>query len=306
MERYYTYSRFVREFFGEKLYKICIDGGFTCPNRDGTISMGGCIFCSEGGSGEFSENAALSVTEQIRLGKAQTGRKYHGSRYIAYFQAFTNTYAPVARLRALFEEALRAPEIAALAIGTRPDCLPPEVLELLAELNERKPVFVEMGLQTCHDRTADFLNRGYATEVFGEACRALAARNIRVTAHIILGLPGESLSMELDTIRYLNLLPVSGIKISMLYVLKNTALADFYREHPFHVLTMDEYIDHLLSCLSQLREDIVVERITGDGPKHLLIAPDWIRNKRLVLNTIHREMKQKNFFQGGCLCPKTR
>ena len=251
MERYYTYSRFIKEYFGEKLYKICLDGGFTCPNRDGTLATGGCIFCSEGGSGEFTENASLSVSEQIRLGKAQTAEKYHGEHYIAYFQAFTNTYAPIERLRALYEEAIEAPEIVALSIGTRPDCLSPEVLSLLKELNKRKPVFIEMGLQTAHD-------------------------------HI----------------------PINGIKISMLYVLKNTILAEYYKQHPFHILTMEEYIDHLIGCLSWLRKDIVVERITGDGPKDLLITPKWIGHKRLVLNTIHKEMKQRNFMQGGSLCQK--
>ena len=245
MERYYTYSRFIKEYFGEKLYKICLDCGFTCPNRDGTLATGGCIFCSEGGSGEFTENASLSVSEQIRLGKAQTAEKYHGEHYIAYFQAFTNTYAPIERLRALYEEAIEAPEIVALSIGTRPDCLSPEVLSLLKELNKRKPVFIEMGLQTAHDHTAAFLNRAYPTETFTAACHALSNAGIRVTAHIILGLPGETADMEIETIRYLNSLPINGIKISMLYVLKNTILAEYYKQHPFHILTMEEYIDHL-------------------------------------------------------------
>lgn len=304
MERYYSYSRFIKEYFGEKLYKICLDGGFTCPNRDGTLATGGCIFCSEGGSGEFTENASLSVSEQIRLGKMQTARKYHGEHYIAYFQAFTNTYAPVSRLRSLYEEAIQAPEIVALSIGTRPDCITPEILSLLKELNKQKPVFIEMGLQTAHDHTATFLNRAYPTETFTKTCHALTKAGIRVTAHVILGLPGETLDMELETIRYLNSLPINGIKISMLYVLKNTVLADYYEQNPFHILTMDEYIDHLLTCLGHLREDIVVERMTGDGPKDLLIAPRWIGHKRLVLNTIHKEMKQQNFMQGGSLCQK--
>ena len=181
MERYYSYSRFIKEYFGEKLYKICIDGGFTCPNRDGTLATGGCIFCSEGGSGEFTENASLSVSEQIHLGKSQTSRKYQGEHYIAYFQAFTNTYAPVDRLRALYEEAITAPEIVALSIGTRPDCITPEILDLLEELNKRKPVFIEMGLQTSHDSTASFLNRAYPTETFTKTCHALAEAGIRVT-----------------------------------------------------------------------------------------------------------------------------
>ena len=175
---------------------------------------------------------------------------------------------------------------------------------ILEELNKRKPVFIEMGLQTSHDSTASFLNRAYPTETFTKTCHALAEAGIRVTAHIILGLPGETLDMELDTIRYLNTLPVSGIKISMLYVLKNTVLASYYEQHPFHILTMEEYINHLIICLSQLRKDIVIERMTGDGPKDLLIVPKWIGHKRLVLNTIHKEMKQRNFTQGGSLCQK--
>lgn len=304
MERYYSYSRFIKEYFGEKLYKICLDGGFTCPNRDGTLATGGCIFCSEGGSGEFTENASLSVSEQIRLGKMQTARKYQGEHYIAYFQAFTNTYAPVNRLRSLYEEAIQSPEIVALSIGTRPDCITPEIISLLSELNKQKPVFIEMGLQTAHDNTATFLNRAYPTETFTRTCHALAKAGIRITAHVILGLPGETLAMELETIHYLNSLPINGIKISMLYILKNTVLANYYKQNPFHLLTMDEYIDHLITCLSQLRKDIVVERMTGDGPRDLLIAPKWIGHKRLVLNTIHKEMKQRNFMQGGSLCQK--
>ena len=207
-------------------------------------------------------------------------------------------------MRALYEEAIEAPEIVALSIGTRPDCLSPEVLSLLKELNKRKPVFIEMGLQTAHDHTAAFLNRAYPTETFTAACHALSNAGIRVTAHIILGLPGETADMEIETIRYLNSLPINGIKISMLYVLKNTILAEYYKQHPFHILTMEEYIDHLIGCLSWLRKDIVVERITGDGPKDLLITPKWIGHKRLVLNTIHKEMKQRNFMQGGSLCQK--
>lgn len=304
MERYYSYNHFLREYFGEKLYKICLDGGFTCPNRDGTLASGGCIFCSGGGSGEFAENSSLPISEQIRLGKAQTGRKYNGQRYLAYFQAFTNTYAPVSRLRCLYGEAISQPEIAGLCIGTRPDCVSDEVISLLVEFNQKKPIFIEMGLQTCHDDTARFLNRAYETEVFTRTCRRLSEAGIRTTAHIILGLPGENINMEYETIDYLNTLPIGGIKISMLYILKNTVLADYYSRHPFPILSMDEYIDHLLGCLSRLRKDIVVERMTGDGPKNLVITPKWIFHKRLVLNSIHKEMKNRNFMQGGSLCQK--
>ena len=306
-KRYHSLDYEMKARYGHKIYKIALDGGFTCPNRDGLIDTRGCIFCSAGGSGDFAASRQLSITDQIEEGKQLLSGKqqvFDAPCYIAYFQAFTNTYAPVDRLRALYEEAITAPEIVALSIGTRPDCITPEILDLLEELNKRKPVFIEMGLQTSHDSTASFLNRAYPTETFTKTCHALAEAGIRVTAHIILGLPGETLDMELDTIRYLNTLPISGIKISMLYVLKNTVLASYYEQHPFHILTMEEYINHLIICLSQLRKDIVIERMTGDGPKDLLIVPKWIGHKRLVLNTIHKEMKQRNFTQGGSLCQK--
>lgn len=298
MERYYSYSRFLKEMFGEKIYKISLNGGFTCPNRDGTLSKGGCIFCSEGGSGEYAESAALPIAAQIDRGKAQSNRKYSGGRYIAYFQAFTNTYAPVKRLRALYEAAIRPEEIAAIAIGTRPDCLPEEVLNLLEEINRQKPVFLELGLQTCHDSTAAFLNRGYETAVFTRAVEACASRGIRVTAHLILGLPGETPAMQEETIRYINQLPVGGVKLSMLHILKNTRLAEIYARKPFPLFTLESYTDCVISCIERLRPDIVIERITGDGPGDLLIAPSWSLHKRNVLNTIHREMKRRDSFQG--------
>ncbi|MCD8019733.1 MAG: TIGR01212 family radical SAM protein [Clostridiales bacterium] len=298
MERYYSYDRFLKETFGEKIYKICLNGGFTCPNRDGTISRGGCIFCSEGGSGEYAGDANLSITQQLAVGKAQTDRKYHGDKYIAYFQAFTGTYAPVERLRSLYEEAIRPKEIRALAIGTRPDCLTEEIYDLLEDLNRRKPVFLEMGLQTCHDSTAHFLNRGYETEMFTRAAEECARRHIRVTAHLILGLPGESPSMQAETIQYLNALPVGGVKLSMLHIIKNTRLAELYEQNPFPVFTLEEYAGCVISCIELLRKDIVIERITGDGPGHLLIAPRWSLDKRRVLNTIHHQMKLQDARQG--------
>ncbi len=298
MERYYSYSRFLKEFFGEKIYKICLDGGFTCPNRDGSISALGCLFCSEGGSGDFAELSTLSIKEQIRQGKSQTAKKYQGSHYLAYFQAFTNTYGPVDHLRKLYEEALECPEICGLIIGTRPDCLSEEVLELIEELQEQKPIFLELGFQTCHDETARFLNRGYDSYVFADAVNRCHAHHIRVTAHVIAGLPGETRQMQYETIDYLNKLPISGIKISMLYLLKNTPLADFYERQPFSFYSMEEYVDLVIGYLERLRPDIVVERITGDGPKELLIEPRWILNKRLVLNTIQKELKLRNTQQG--------
>ncbi len=298
MERYYSYNRFLRERFGEKVYKICLNGGFTCPNRDGTVGTGGCIFCSEGGSGEYAADPQRSVSEQIRLGKSQSRRKYSGGKYIAYFQPFTNTYAPVTRLRALYEEAAAPDEIVALAIGTRPDCLGEEVLSLLGEINARKPVFLELGLQTCHDSTARFLNRGYETAVFTKAVLACAARGIRVTAHLILGLPGETEAMQSETIDYINALPVSGVKLSMLCVLKHTRLAELYAEEPFSLFTPEEYARQVTARIEELSPDKVVERITGDGPRDLLIAPLWSLDKRRVLNCIHRQMQRSDSRQG--------
>lgn len=297
-ERYYSYNRYLRESFGEKIYKIAIDGGFSCPNRDGRISCGGCIFCSEGGSGDFAEGRTRSITEQIVLGKKQTEKKYHGNRYIAYFQAFTNTYAPVERLRALYEEAMVPEEIVALAIGTRPDCLPAEVWDLLEELNRKKPVHLELGLQSCHEDTARFINRGYPTPVFEEAVREARKRGIRVCAHLILGLPGEDQEKILATIDYINRLPVDGVKLSMLHVLKHTPLAQMYEKGEVHLYTLETYLDCLFSCVERLRPDIVIERITGDGPKSILIGPEWTKDKRHVMNTIRREMNARDVWQG--------
>ena len=300
MERYYSYSRFLKEYFGDKIYKICLDGGFTCPNRDGTLSTEGCLFCSQGGSGDFAENASLSITEQILHGRKQTSEKYHGQRYLAYFQAFTNTYAPLSRLRHLYEEAIGQESICGIIVGTRPDCLPEEVLQYMKDLQEKekKPVFLELGFQTCHDDTARFLNRGYDSEVFADAVIRCHEHGLRVTAHTIAGLPGETREMQFETVEYLNKLPVSGIKISMLNLLRNTPLASWYQEHPFPILTMEEYVDLVIGYLERLRPDIVIERITGDGSRKLLIEPQWILKKHLVLNTIRKEMKRRNTRQG--------
>ncbi len=298
MERYYTYSRFLREYFGEKIYKICIDGGFTCPNRDGSLGRGGCAFCSQGGSGEFCEDRSLSIREQLETGRRQTMAKYPAGKYIAYYQAYTGTYGPADQLQALYEPALRADHVAAIAIGTRPDCLPDEVLGLLASMNQIKPVFMEMGLQTCHDRTADRMNRCFPTSTFTDAVYRLKEAGLRVTAHIILGLPGESRTMQFQTIDYLNSLPIDGVKMSMLYVLKGTGLATCYARNPFPVYSPEAYFDILISCLERLRPDIVIERITGDAKKELLIAPRWGLGKGRVLNRIRHEMKLRDTWQG--------
>lgn len=293
----------LRERFGEKLYKLTLNGGCTCPNRDGTLGTRGCIFCSEGGSGEFAASPQLSIQEQIEDGKRRLAGKRPVKKYIAYFQAYTNTYAPVEHLRRVFTEAISCPEIAVLSIATRPDCLGEEVLELLEELNRRKPVWVELGLQTIHEKTASFIRRGYPLPVFDQAVKELEARGIKIIVHTILGLPGETADMMLDTVRYVNSTPAAGIKLQLLHILKHTDLADYYQHTGFHILTMNEYVDLVIRCLEVCRPDLVIHRLTGDGPKDLLIAPEWSQAKRQVLNTIQKELKRRNTFQGRLYSP---
>ena len=296
--RFYSLNDALRERFGEKLYKLTLNGGCTCPNRDGTLGARGCIFCSEGGSGEFAGSPELSVSEQIEEGKRRLAGKRPVRRYIAYFQAYTNTYGPEERLRRMFTEAISHPEIAVLSIATRPDCLGDEVLSLLEELNRIKPVWVELGLQTIHEKTAAFIRRGYPLSVFDQAVKALTQRGIETIVHTILGLPGETPEMMLDTVRYVNLTSASGIKLQLLHILKNTDLADYYVRTGFSVLSMEEYVDLVIRCLEICRPDLVIHRLTGDGPGDLLIAPEWSRAKRQVLNAIHKEMKKRETYQG--------
>ena len=297
-KRYYSFNSYLKQTFGEKVYKISLNGGFTCPNRDGTLGTRGCIFCSEGGSGDFAPDAALPIGEQIEEGIRMIRQKTDASKYIAYFQAFTNTYAPYEKLHSLFYDAILRQEIVGLAVGTRPDCLPPDVLELLDELNQIKPVFVELGLQTIHEKTAQFIRRGYPLSCFEQAVKALHDLGINVVVHLILGLPGETEEMMLESVRYLNQLPVNGVKFSLLHVLKHTDLGALYEKHPFPVYELDDYVDFVIRCIEELREDIVIHRLTGDGPKDLLIAPRWTLNKRKVLNEIARRMKETNSRQG--------
>lgn len=297
-KRYYSLDYYLKQTYGEKLYKIALDGGMTCPNRDGTLGVRGCIFCSAGGSGDFAGDRRTSITEQIEAGKAQSIRKHNGSSYIAYFQAYTNTYAPVSYLRSVFTEAINHPDIRILSIATRPDCLNDDVLALLAELNKKKPVWVELGLQTIHEETAQFIRRGYKLPVFEDALRKLRKIGITVIVHTILCLPGESREMMLDTIRYLNTQDIQGIKLQLLHILKHTDLADYYEKHPFHLPSREEYYELLGMCICSLRPDIVIHRLTGDGPKQLLVAPLWTGNKRQVLNGMQRYFKEQNIWQG--------
>lgn len=298
---YHSLDYELKQRFGEKVYKLTLNGGMSCPNRDGKISFGGCIFCSEGGSGEFASSAMLSIPEQIQDAKKRLSGKRPVNQYIAYFQAYTNTYGPIEHLRKIFTEAMEDPEIILLSIATRPDCLPDEVVDLLAELNKRKPVWVELGLQTIHDSSARFIRRGYPLSVFTDAVNRLNTHGIEVVTHVILGLPGETSEMMLETVDYLNTLPIQGIKLQLLHVLKGTDLGVYYKTTGFHVLEENEYIDLLLECIEHLKPEITIHRITGDGPKDLLIAPLWSSAKRSVLNHIHHEMKHRNSWQGKYL-----
>lgn len=298
---YHSLDYMLRERFGEKVYKVTLNGGMSCPNRDGTIGHGGCIFCSEGGSGDFAANAALSITEQIDSQIATLSAKRPIHKYIAYFQAYTNTYAPAEYLKQIFTEAIRHPSVAALSIGTRPDCLGEDVLALLDTLNQQKPVWVELGLQTIHEKTAQHIRRGYPLSCFETAVRELRSRNIEVIVHTILGLPGESHEDILATMQYLNHMDIQGIKLQLLHVLAGTDLAEDYARHTFQVMEREEYLDLLIDCLEHLEPSIVIHRMTGDGPKDLLIAPLWASRKREVLNLLHHRMKERLSFQGKAL-----
>ena len=295
---YYSLDYYLKETFGQKVYKIALESGMTCPNRDGTLGTKGCIFCSNGGSGDFATATGSSVTEQINSAIAfmKSRRKFTGNQYIAYFQSFSGTYAPLCRLRTLYMEALNHPEIAALSIGTRPDCFSSSIYDLLEECRRQKPVWIELGLQTIHECTAQFIRRGYPLPVFDKCVNELQGRGIPVIAHIILGLPGESTEDILQTVDYLNHAKIQGIKFHLLHILKGTDLADMLPELP--VYTQEEYISVLLQCIARLSPDIVIHRLTGDGPKELLLAPDWSKNKRNVLNNIAHALKTQGIYQG--------
>ena len=295
---YHSLDYMLRERFHEKIYKVTLNGGMTCPNRDGTLGNRGCIFCSSGGSGDFAASSELSITDQIEQQKAMLTGKRPIQKYIAYFQAYTNTYGAPAYLRSIFTEAIRHPDIVALSIGTRPDCLGEEVLELLDELNRQKPVWIELGLQTIHERTARYSRRGYPLACFEEAVRNLRSRKIEVIVHTILGLPQETPEQILQTMDYLNHMDIQGIKLQLLHVLRGTDLAEDYEKGLFSVYTQEEYLNLLISCLEHLSPEIVIHRLTGDGPKELLIAPLWASRKREVLNHLHHQMKVRNTWQG--------
>lgn len=295
--RYYSLNEYYKQKYGKKVYRLAISGGMTCPNRDGTIGERGCIFCSAGGSGEFASSAALSVSEQLEDAKRRVRSKTRENLYIAYFQPFTNTYAPVERLRTLYEAAISHDDVVGLAIGTRPDCLPPEVIALLRQINHKKPVTVELGLQTIHESTAVYIRRGYPLSVYDEAVQALHEAGIEVITHVILGLPGETREMMLETAAYVGRV-TDGIKLQLLHVLEGTDLADDYRRGLFRTMTLEEYAQVLCSCIRILPKNTVICRLTGDGDKKSLIAPQWSADKKRVLNYINKMLTDNNIQQG--------
>lgn len=295
---YYSLDYYLKQTFGEKIYRLSLNGGMTCPNRDGTLDSRGCIFCSAGGSGDFATAPALSVTEQIAQAKERIRGKGNCKKFIAYFQAYTNTYAPVSYLRELFSEAICHPDIVALSTGTRCDCLPEDVLDLLTEFNKFKPVWVELGLQSIHDTTLQQIRSGFTYEQYLSAVDALKERNLTVITHLILGLPGETEEMMLASVDAVAHLPVDGVKLQLLHVLKHTDLALLYETNPFSVFSLEEYCDFVVTCIEHLPPEMVVHRITGDGPRSLLIAPLWSTDKKRVLNTIHKRFRERDTWQG--------
>ncbi len=286
--KYYSLNNYLKNTFGDKVYKISLNAGFTCPNRDGTIDNRGCIFCSKGGSGDFAEDEHLTITQQIENGKNRVKNKIKSEKYIAYFQAFTNTYAPVEILKEKYLEAIHHKDIVALSIATRPDCLGDDVMELLNEMNQIKPVFVELGLQTIHKKSADYIRRGYELDVYDRAVKKLKSIGVNIVVHLIIGLPNESKNDMIESVKYVCQSDIDGIKLQLLHILKNTDLADEYYRGKVKVLAFDEYLDIIKACIDIIPDNIVIHRLTGDGAKKDLIAPLWSADKKRVLNAINK------------------
>ena len=296
--RYHSLDHYLKQTFGEKLYKLSLDGGMTCPNRDGRLSYGGCIFCSANGSGDFSAPVCSGVNDQIEFARKMISDKYNGNRYIAYFQSFTNTYAPVGRLRELFEPVIRRDDIAVLDIATRPDCLEAEKTELIGSLAKIKPVWVELGLQTSDDETARIINRCYPTKQYDTAVKRLHEVGAKVITHMIIGLPGEDREDMINTAKHIADCGSDGIKLQLMHILSGTVLAEMYSRGEFSALSEEEYIDLVCDIISVLPEEMVIHRLTGDGSKDKLIAPLWSCDKRRVLNRINHALKEKDIIQG--------
>ena len=288
---------YLKEKFGEKIFKVSLDGGFTCPNRDGTLSYKGCIFCSESGSGEFAGDRKNSKTNQINE-QIKFLEKGVDKKYIAYFQNFTGTYGNIDYLRTIYEEAIKHPNIVGIAIATRADCLSEEVLGLLSEFNKKTHLWIEIGLQTVNDKTAEIINRGYKTEIFTEKMKELNKRNIKVVIHVIIGLPNENKNDVFSTIDYINEQKTWGIKLHLLYILKNTGLFEYYKSNPFEIMKKEEYISLVTEIISRLDKKIVIHRLTGDAPWKDLYEPKWSTDKRGILNGINKFLKEKKIYQG--------
>lgn len=297
-KRYHSLDYEFKKLFGTKTIKLSLDGGFTCPNRDGTVGNRGCIFCGEEGSGEFAAQRCLNIGQQIESQKQLLSKKWPKGKYIAYFQNFTNTYSTCEDLRIKYEEAISKDDMVGLAIATRPDCLPLEVLNLLEELNKKTFLWVELGLQTIHEDTAKFIRRGYDLSVYENAINELKKRGIRVVTHLIFGLPGENKENTLDSVKYIAETNTWGVKFHLLYIQRGTDLYEYYKKHPFRVLEQDEYIDLVCDAIELLPEDMVIHRLTGDGKKELLVEPRWSLDKLRVLSGIDMELKNRNSFQG--------
>lgn len=300
-KRYYSFNQHLRKVFGEKVIKVSLDAGLSCPNRDGTLSRGGCIFCSEKGSGDFAGQRGLSINEQFEQVRSRTLKKWPKAKYLAYFQSFSGTYGSPSYLKDLYEEALTQKGVVGLSISTRPDCLPDEILDILEDLNKKTYLWIELGVQSVHSKTLQWMNRGHNFDCFRDALIKLRQRHIRVCAHIILGLPFESRQEMLYTAESLGKLPIQGIKLHSLHVLKGTRLADAYLKEKFPLLSMEEYIKLVADILEILPSDLIVHRLMGDGPAAHVIAPQWTRKKWEVLNGIDGEMMRRNSFQGSKL-----
>lgn len=290
---YYSLNQYLKDRFGQKIYKIALDGGFTCPNRDGKIGYRGCIFCSGMGSGDFAESRTLSITDQIENGKKKLEKKIKNGKYIAYFQAYTNTYAPLSYLKKVFMEAIEHPDIVALAIATRPDCLSDDVLCLLKELNQIKPIWIELGLQTIHERTAQYIRRGYPLSVFEDAVLRLKEEGLEIVVHVILGLPGETITEMKESVSYIGNIGVDGIKLQLLHVIRGTDLEKEYLDNKFRTLEMEEYVKLVADCIALLPKNVVIHRMTGDGNKKSLVAPLWSTDKKRVLNLLNKEISRR-------------
>lgn len=320
-KRYHSLDYYLKNTYGTKMYKLALNAGMTCPNRDGKLGTTGCIFCSQGGSGEFAASKYLSIPEQIEEAKLLINTKVKRSikvgddsynvsddgltpedaklnkvKYIAYFQAYTNTYAPINYLRKVFYEAIKSSDVEIISIATRPDCLGPDVLDLIDEINRIKPVWIELGLQTMHEKTAKIIKRGYKLNVFENAVTDLNKIGVNIIVHLILGLPGETEQDMLDTINYIAKQHIHGVKLQLLHILKNTALVNLMPS--MHILTMEEYTDLVIKCIERLPQEIVIHRLTGDGPKGTLLAPLWSKDKLTVMNTINHKMKEQDTWQG--------